>query len=92
YFIQIDGERILVDPVFNGNASPFSFSVKAFKGTGIYTTDEIPPIDYLFITHDHWDHLDEKAIKKLSPKIKTGHTMKQNELMFLSMIISPLWF
>jgi len=70
YFMQIDGKRILVDPVFCGHASPFSFSTKAFKGTDNYTTDDIPPIDFLFISHDHWDHLDYDTIKKLQPKIK----------------------
>jgi L-ascorbate metabolism protein UlaG (beta-lactamase superfamily) len=69
YFIQVDGKRILVDPVFSGNASPFSSSVKAFKGTNPYTADDIPAIDYLFITHDHWDHLDHETIMKLKPKI-----------------------
>lgn len=53
YFIQIDGKRILVDPVFCGNASPFPFMVRSFKGTDIYTVEEMPDIDYLFITHDH---------------------------------------
>jgi L-ascorbate metabolism protein UlaG (beta-lactamase superfamily) len=70
YFIQIDGRRILVDPVFSGHASPFSFSVKAFKGTDRYTAEDIPEIDYLFITHDHWDHLDYETIVKLKKKIK----------------------
>lgn len=70
YFIQIDGKRILVDPVLSGFASPFSFSTKAFKGTDIYTTDDIPVIDYLFISHDHWDHLDHQTLTKLKPKIK----------------------
>ncbi len=70
YFMQIDGKRILVDPVFCGNASPFSFMIKSFKGTDIYTADDIPEIDYLFITHDHWDHLDYKTITELKPKIK----------------------
>lgn len=70
YFMQIDGKRILVDPVFCGYASPFSFSTKAFKGADNYTTDDIPPIDFLFISHDHWDHLDYDTIKKLQPKIK----------------------
>lgn len=70
YFIQIDGKRILVDPVLSGSASPFSFSVKAFKGTSTYTTDDIPEIDYLFISHDHWDHLDYETIMELKPKIK----------------------
>lgn len=70
YFMQIDGKRILVDPVFCGYASPFSFSTKAFMGANNYTTDDMPPIDILFISHDHWDHLDYDTIKKLEPKIK----------------------
>lgn len=69
YFMQIDGKRFLVDPVFCGNASPFSFMIKSFKGTDIYTPADIPEIDYLIITHDHWDHLDYKTIKELKPKI-----------------------
>ncbi len=69
YFMQIDGKRFLVDPVFCGNASPFPFMVKAFKGTDIYKPNDIPEIDYLIITHDHWDHLDYKTIKELEPKI-----------------------
>lgn len=68
YFIQIDGKRILVDPVFSSYASPFSFSIKAFKGTTPYTTDDIPDIDYLFITHDHWDHLDYETCLRLKSK------------------------
>jgi L-ascorbate metabolism protein UlaG (beta-lactamase superfamily) len=70
YFMQLDGKKILVDPVFSGHASPFSFSVKAFSGTDVYSSDDFPEIDYLFITHDHWDHLDYKTIRKLKPKIK----------------------
>ena len=70
YFMQIDGKRILVDPVLSGSASPFSFTVKAFKGTNRYTTDDIPEIDYLFISHDHWDHLDYETVLKLKPKVK----------------------
>lgn len=69
YFMQIDGKRFLVDPVFCGNASPFSFMIKSFKGTDIYAPADIPEIDYLVITHDHWDHLDYKTIKALKPKI-----------------------
>ena len=70
YFIQLDGKRILVDPVFCGAASPFSFSTKAFKGADIYTAEDMPDIDYLFISHDHWDHLDYETLVKLRPKIK----------------------
>lgn len=71
YFIQIDGKKILVDPVLSNSVSPLSFTNKAFEGTTIYTTEDIPEIDYLFISHDHWDHLDYKTILKLKSKIKT---------------------
>jgi L-ascorbate metabolism protein UlaG (beta-lactamase superfamily) len=70
YFMQIDGKKILVDPVFSGNASPFSFMVKAFGGTDQYSADDMPEIDYLVITHDHWDHLDYKVMLELKPRIK----------------------
>ncbi|MDP4240742.1 MAG: MBL fold metallo-hydrolase [Bacteroidota bacterium] len=70
YFIQLDGKRILVDPVLSDNASPFSFTIKAFKGTNCYTADDIPDIDYLFISHDHWDHLDYETVMKLKPRIR----------------------
>jgi len=70
YFIQIDGKRILVDPVFSGYASPFSFTTKAFEGSNVYSADDLPSIDYLFLTHDHYDHLDYDTILQLKPKIK----------------------
>ena len=70
YFMQIEGKKMLVDPVLSGNASPLSFTTKAYPGSDIYTTDDIPEIDYLFLTHDHWDHMDYKTLKKLNPKVK----------------------
>jgi len=70
YFMQVDGKKILVDPIFSGNASPVKFTTYSYRGSDIYTTDDIPPIDYLFISHDHWDHLDYSTIIKLKPKIK----------------------
>ena len=70
YFLQIDGKKILVDPVFSGSVSPLKFTNKAFDGTDIYTTEDIPELDYLVITHDHWDHLDYETVTKLRPKVK----------------------
>lgn len=70
YFIQIDGKKILVDPVFSGNASPLAETNKAFKGTDRYTVEDIPPIDYLFITHDHYDHLDYETVRPLTNKVQ----------------------
>lgn len=70
YFIQVDGKTILVDPVFSGNASPVSFTTKAYKGSDAYTVDDFPEIDFLFISHDHWDHLDYETILALKPKVR----------------------
>ncbi len=70
YFMQVDGKRILVDPVLSGHASPLSFTTKAFKGSNIYSPEDIPAIDYLFITHDHWDHLDYYTVTQVKQKIK----------------------
>lgn len=69
YFMLLDGMRILVDPVLSGAASPLSFTTRAFKGTDRYTVDDLPDIDWLFLTHDHYDHLDHKTIVKLKSKI-----------------------
>ena len=70
YFIQLKGLRYLIDPVFSDNASPIPYNVIPFQGTNIYNVENLPDIDYLFITHDHYDHLDYETIKKLRPKVK----------------------
>lgn len=68
YLLIIDGKTILVDPVlFRG--SPISFINRPFKGTSIYRPQDFPFIDYLVYTHDHYDHLDYKAAKRLKPKV-----------------------
>lgn len=70
YYIQLGGKTILIDPVFSAYASPFFFSTRAFAGTNIYTAKDFPEIDYLLISHDHWDHLDYDTVMALKPKIK----------------------
>lgn len=70
YFIQLDGLKLLVDPVFSGSASPIAATTRSFKGSDIYVISDFPEIDILVITHDHWDHLDQKTVKALFPKVK----------------------
>lgn len=69
YFIRIENKNFLIDPVFSGNASPLSFMIKAFRGSNIYKPEDMPVIDYLILTHDHYDHLDFKTIRKLRNKV-----------------------
>ena len=42
---------------------------KPFRGTEIYSPDDMPDIDYLVISHDHWDHLDYHTVKQLKGRI-----------------------
>jgi L-ascorbate metabolism protein UlaG (beta-lactamase superfamily) len=70
YYLQVDKKRMLVDPVLSGKASPINGLNKAFKGTDPYTVDDLPVIDYLFITHDHYDHFDYETIIQLKNKVK----------------------
>ncbi|MDO9375885.1 MAG: MBL fold metallo-hydrolase [Ferruginibacter sp.] len=70
YFIQADGLKLLVDPIFSGNASPIPGSTKAFKGSDVYSVEDLPEIDYVFISHDHYDHLDYQTMQQLKGKVK----------------------
>ena len=70
YFMQLNGKRFLIDPVFNTYASPLPNVNKSFPGTNIFSASDMPEIDYLLITHDHYDHLDFKTVRAMKPKIK----------------------
>ena len=70
YFLQVDGKKFLVDPVFSGSASPLGFTTKSFPGSDVYTVAELPFIDYLIITHDHYDHMDHQTLAQLRPKVQ----------------------
>jgi L-ascorbate metabolism protein UlaG (beta-lactamase superfamily) len=76
YLITAGGFTVLVDPVFSGNISPIGAFGRAFAGADAYTVADLPPIDLLVITHDHYDHLDYKTIRELA-----GH---------VSRIVTPL--
>lgn len=70
YFVLFAGKRILIDPVFSPFAAPVSFSTQAFEGTTLYSVDEMPEVDILLITHDHWDHLDHATVTALEGKVR----------------------
>ena len=67
-FIQTGGVRFLFDPVLT-NKLPVWWFMRPFKGADVYTVDDIPEVDYLIITHDHWDHLDWKTVTALKDRV-----------------------
>ena len=69
YYIQTDGVSFLIDPVLSLYGSPFKFFNKAFSGADIFKPEDIPNLDYLVITHDHYDHLDYPTVKALKDRV-----------------------
>ena len=65
YYLQTDGISFLIDPVLSLYGSPFKYFNKAFKGSDIFKPGDIPNIDYLVITHDHFDHLDYPTVESI---------------------------
>ncbi len=70
--IRLDGITILVDPVLVGErTSMFPFvGPKRFNYDKHISLDELPPIDLVLISHDHYDHLDYPTVKELASKIE----------------------
>jgi L-ascorbate metabolism protein UlaG (beta-lactamase superfamily) len=72
FLLSLDNKKMLVDPMLGPVASPVSFvGSKRYSEDLLPIIDELPPIDAVFITHDHYDHLDYPSIRKL--KHKVGH-------------------
>jgi L-ascorbate metabolism protein UlaG (beta-lactamase superfamily) len=75
YLLKLGPTHILVDPVFSGNASPFSFFAKAFPGADAYKAEDMPDtLEAVLLTHDHYDHLDYKTIGKLKDRTRHFYT------------------
>jgi L-ascorbate metabolism protein UlaG (beta-lactamase superfamily) len=70
YLVHYKGANILVDPVFSGHSFPFPYTVKAFRGSDAFGVDDLPEIDVLIVTNNHYDHFDKKAITRLKQKTK----------------------
>ncbi len=69
-FMRLNGKNILIDPVLGNYAAPFSFLNTAFTGDYPYNPESMPVIDYLLISHDHWDHLDYPTLMAMKEKIR----------------------
>lgn len=68
--LNIDGKNLLIDPVFSQRASMFSFmGPKRYAYTNHVTVDDMPNIDAVIISHDHYDHLDHETFLKLKSRV-----------------------
>ncbi len=64
--VELDGWRVLTDPVWGERASPLSFAgPKRFQPVPV-PVSALPPLDAVIISHDHYDHLDRPTILELA--------------------------
>lgn len=71
YMFCLDGRRFLVDPVLQPGF-PASLMLKPFPGTDIYRPRDLPDIDVLVITHEHWDHMDYATLRDIRDRVRTA--------------------
>ena len=64
--VELDGKRLLIDPVF-GNAAPVPFVMPRFQAAPIARKD-VPKIDLVGITHDHYDHLEADSMRDFAKR------------------------
>lgn len=66
--INLEGQIILTDPLFSNRASPSQIiGPKRYRHVPI-TIEDIPRIDFVLISHNHYDHLDYNSVEKLKEK------------------------
>ena len=61
--LEIDGVRVLMDPVWEQRAAPVEwFGPKRFFAPPL-PLEELPPIDVVLLSHDHYDHLGARTVR-----------------------------
>ncbi|WP_409346686.1 MBL fold metallo-hydrolase [Paenibacillus sp. MBLB4367] len=68
--LELDGKTMLLDPMFGKTPSPFPlFGGKRYSGP-LPELEKLPAIDVVFLSHDHYDHLDYGSIRRIKNKVK----------------------
>jgi len=68
--LDVDGALVLTDPVFAKRVGPLAgVGPRRFNDRQPITADELPPLDAVVISHDHYDHLGHGAIRALKDKV-----------------------
>ncbi len=66
--LQLDGLNVLTDPIWSERASPVAFAgPKRIRPPGIRFED-LPPIDVVLVSHNHYDHLDLPTLRRLAER------------------------
>jgi len=69
-FLKLNGKNLLIDPMLGSDASPIApIKTTRFSENSLDVIDMLPKIDAVLFTHDHYDHIDLKSLRKLIPKV-----------------------
>ena len=68
--VEMEDKILLLDPMLGKSPSPVPFGNRRFSNTLPIEIDDLPMIDGVIISHDHYDHLDYSSIMKLKDKVK----------------------
>lgn len=70
-FLEVEGKTLLLDPMFGISPNPFPFlGNKRYSEQLPFEIEDLPPIDAVVLSHDHFDHLDYKTIKRIKDKVR----------------------
>ena len=81
FLIQYRGLNILTDPIFSERASPVSFAGPKRYTPPALSPSDLPRIDVVVISHNHYDHLDLPSLKELGPEVTYVVPLKNRELL-----------
>lgn len=73
FLLEIDGVRVLVDPIWDQRASPVQFAGPKRFFPPTLPLEQVPELDAVLISHDHYDHLGAGTIRRLSRLNATVH-------------------
>lgn len=65
------GKTMLIDPMFGNAPSPFPWLAgNRYSGGMPFEVEQLPPVDAVFLSHDHYDHLDYGTIRRLKGNVR----------------------
>jgi N-acyl-phosphatidylethanolamine-hydrolysing phospholipase D len=66
FLVQIGAQNVLTDPMWSDRASPVAFAGPKRVVAPALPFDELPPLDLVLVSHNHYDHLDDRTVRRVA--------------------------